>query len=377
MRIALVTRRFDAAGGGTERDLIVTARLLSVAGHRISIFADEIRTCTEEFEVQRLGRLPIGGAVGLWLFATRVASKARRDGAELVLSFARILGADILRSGGGAHSSYLRAARRWQSPAAATAMLVSPYHRMQVLIERAGFNSPRLQQTIAVSELVRGDLFETFRVNSDKLVTLYNGVDLERFSPNRDTSLVKHLRREFKIPENLQAIAFVGNGFARKGLNFLLESWPALNPAAALVVVGSDRSIGNYRHRTIKLGIEQRVIFLGPVRQIERVLACVDGLAFPSLFEPFGNVVLEAMAAGLPVLCSRWTGAAEVLPDEFSELVVNDPTDKVELISRLNLLLRMPSDAGGIARATAERYRWHRHGKELLRIIQKSSSRVA
>jgi UDP-glucose:(heptosyl)LPS alpha-1,3-glucosyltransferase len=323
-----------------------------------------------------MGRVPIGGAVGLWLFATRVASRARRDGAELVLSFARILGADILRSGGGAHSSYLRAARRWQSPAAAGAMLVSPYHRVQVLIERAGFNSPRLQQAIAVSELVRSDVLETFRLSSDKLVTLYNGVDSERFSPNRDTSLVNHLRREFKIPENLRAIAFVGNGFARKGLNVLLESWPAVHPAAALVVVGSDRSIGAYRRRAIKLRIEPRVIFLGPVRQIERLFACVDGLAFPSLFEPFGNVVLEAMAAGLPVLCSRLTGAAEVLPGEFSGLVVNDPTDTVELASRLNLLLRMPGDAGGIARATAERYPWHRHGQELLRIIQKSSSRL-
>ena len=93
MRIGLVTRRFDAAGGGTERDLLVTARILAAAGHHISIFADEVRTRSEEFKVHRVGRVRLRGAVGLWLFATRAASQARRGGAELVLSFARILGA--------------------------------------------------------------------------------------------------------------------------------------------------------------------------------------------------------------------------------------------------------------------------------------------
>src|SRR5256885_7494576 len=99
MRIGLITRRFVVAGGGTERDMLTTARILAAAGHQISIVADEVRTCSAEFKVHRVGGVHPGGAVGLWLFATRAAAMARRDGAELILSFARILGADILRSG--------------------------------------------------------------------------------------------------------------------------------------------------------------------------------------------------------------------------------------------------------------------------------------
>ena len=58
MRIALLTRRFDSAGGGTERDLIVTADCLRAAGHRITIFADEIRGATGDWDVHRVGAGP-------------------------------------------------------------------------------------------------------------------------------------------------------------------------------------------------------------------------------------------------------------------------------------------------------------------------------
>jgi UDP-glucose:(heptosyl)LPS alpha-1,3-glucosyltransferase len=111
------------------------------------------------------------------------------------------------------------------------------------------------------------------------------------------------------------------------------------------------------------------VIFVGARPDIERLFAAVEGLALPSLFEPFGNVVIEAMAAGLPALCSKQTGAAELIPQEFRELVVEDPTDAKELAHRVNLLLRLRGDASQLARATAEQYSWERHSSKLLSII--------
>src|SRR5271168_4495122 len=107
MRIALIGRRFDPAGGGTERDLIVTARLLAAAGHTVTIYAAEIRGETADCAVQLIRAPGVGRSMRLMSFAARAAPAARRDGAELVLSFARVVGADILRSGGSAHSSYV------------------------------------------------------------------------------------------------------------------------------------------------------------------------------------------------------------------------------------------------------------------------------
>src|SRR5438128_8458834 len=113
MRIALLTRRFDAAGGGTERDLIVTAECMRAAGHQVSILADEIRSDHTGWRVHRIGGARLGRALSILRFAYAAPAAARRTGTDLVLSFARTVGADAMRSGGGAHSSYLRAARKW------------------------------------------------------------------------------------------------------------------------------------------------------------------------------------------------------------------------------------------------------------------------
>src|SRR5271165_4591932 len=117
MHIALLTRRFDPHGGGTERDLIVTAECLREAGHQITIFTREMRGAAQDFQdykVHQLGGIAFPRTAALLSFAYRAPVAARRTGAELVLSFARTIGADVMRSGGSAHVSYLRAARQWR-----------------------------------------------------------------------------------------------------------------------------------------------------------------------------------------------------------------------------------------------------------------------
>jgi UDP-glucose:(heptosyl)LPS alpha-1,3-glucosyltransferase len=369
MQIALVGRRFDAAGGGTERDLLITARVLAEAGHEVTIYADEVRSPGDNFIVRQVARIPIGRALRLLSFGLRVSQVARRDGAQMIVSFARAINTDVLRSGGGAHASYVRAARQWQTATASAAMWLSPYHRVQIALERAGFKSKSLRGAIAVSEMVRRDLIETFALASSRVFTLYNGVNLQRFAPKPDESLARRIRRELGIPEDSRAVAFVGHGYARKGLGFLLEAWHLVDPRCYLIAAGADRTLNWYRRRASQLGVSDRVIFIGPCAHIEQLLAAVDGVALPSLFEPFGNVVMEAMAAGLPVLCSRKTGAAELIPRELSELIIEDPTDIEDLARGVNLLLSWRDDVSSLVRATAEQYTWERYGKELVKII--------
>jgi UDP-glucose:(heptosyl)LPS alpha-1,3-glucosyltransferase len=372
MRIALIARRFDPSGGGTERDLIVTARALRAAGHEITIYAAEVRAQAAEFAVRQVRSRGLGRTLRLLGFAAHAAAQARRAGASLVFSFARIADADILRSGGSAHSSYLRAARRWQGPMAAVAMRISPYHRAQIAIERRGFASPTLKRAIAVSAIVRHDLIDSFGLGAATAVTLYNGVDLERFRPASRARLREGVRCELHLPATAPVVAFAGNGFARKGLRFLIEAWPRLKASAILVVAGSDQAAGKYRRLARQLGVADRIRFIGAQAQIERVFAAVDAFALPSLFEPFGNVVMEAMAAGLPVLCSSACGAAELVAPAMRDFVVADPTEIGELASRLSSLIEVSDDLRQVARATAEQFSWDRHNANLLRIIGES-----
>jgi UDP-glucose:(heptosyl)LPS alpha-1,3-glucosyltransferase len=371
MRIALLTRRFDSAGGGTERDLIVTAQGLRAAGHQVTIFADEIRGATGDWDVRRVGGGPrLGRALSLVRFAWTAASAARRAGNDVVLSFARCVGADVMRSGGGAHASYIRAARKWRGAIGATAMRFSPYHQVQMLIERQAFRSPNLKRTIAVSNFVRDDLIREFGLAPEKTVTIYNGVDLERFRPASDPSVRAALRQKFIVPASARVVAFVGNGFARKGLGFLIEAWPLVAGGAFLLVVGADRQTDKFMRRANALNVGSRVVFAGPQPNVEAIFHAADAFAMPSLFEPFGNVVMEAMASGLPAMTSAFSGVAEVIPASMRGFRVENPDDVGEMALRLGALFDAPANLGAEARATAERFTWARYAKELNALIE-------
>ncbi|MBI3760083.1 MAG: glycosyltransferase family 4 protein [Deltaproteobacteria bacterium] len=369
MRIALVTRRFDPAGGGTERDLTITARVLTQAGHHVTIHAAEIRAASDEWTLRKIVAPPLGRALGLLWFARTAGAAARREGADLVLSFARIVDADIMRSGGGAHSSYIRAARQWQTQSARTAMALSPYHHVQMMIERRGFSSPRLKAAIAVSNLVRDELIRTFALAPSKAIALYNGVELDRFFPAHDAAERLAIRREMGVTDSLPLVMFVGNGFARKGLRFLIESWTTVGSEARLIVVGTDQAAASYERLVRRLSLSDRIKFLGQRANVDHLMRGADAFALPSLFEPFGNVAMEAMASGVPVLTSARSGVSEVVPASMREFVVNDPTDRVELASQMNALIEASSTLKIEAREAAEQFTWERHARELLAII--------
>ena len=368
MRVALIARRFDPAGGGTERDLIVTAQCLVAAGHDLTIYTAEARGAPGRWPVVQVGSRWPGGPFRLMRFAWDAPAQARRDGAELVLSFARAVGADILRSGGGAHSVYLRAAQRWRGNWAAAAMRLRPYHRAQIIAERAAFKSPTLRCTIAVSELVRKQLIDEFGLEPEKAVTLYNGVDLERFRPAGLAERAR-FRQMYEVETGAPVVAFAGHGFARKGLGPLLEAWPALKSHPFLLVAGSDRSAVRYIRMAHRLRIGSRVRFLGAVGQIEQLFRAADAFALPSFFEPFGNVAMEAMAAGLGVMVSAQCGVAELLPPGMRPFVVKDPADPGEIAERLAALLETKHLTEDEARAAAEAHPWSDYSARLLEII--------
>ena len=371
MRIALLTRRFDSNGGGTERDLIVTAQGLRAAGHQVTIFADEIRGAAGGWDVRRVGGGPrLGRALSLMRFAWTAAPAARRAGTDLVLSFARCVGADVMRSGGGAHASYLRAARKWRGALGAAAMRISPYHQVQMLVERQAFRSAGLKRVIAVSNFVRDDLIGEFGLAPEKTVTIYNGVDLDRFRPPLDPSARAAIRQKFIVPASARVVAFVGNGFARKGLGFLIEAWPLVAGGAFLLVAGSDRQTEKFVRRAHALNVGARVVFTGPQPNVDQIFHAADSFAMPSLFEPFGNVVMEAMACGLPAMTSAFSGVAEVIPPSMRGFRVENPDDVGEVALRLGALFDAPASLAADARATAEKFTWSRYAKELNALIE-------
>ena len=370
MRIGLITRRFHPAGGGTERDLMLTAAILKQTGHQVTVYTSEVRGVTQPWPVRMVtGPLPGRTLQFLW-FARAAASKARQDGAELVLSFARVIGADVLRSGGGAHASYVSAAAQWQGRGERLAMQLNPYHRIQMAVERVAFQRPGLQRAIAVSKMVEDDLIHSFDLPPERVATLYNGVDCASFRPADEASERLVIRQRLGLPNNACIVLFVGSGFGRKGLGFLIEAWARLQRSPHLLVAGGDRAVAKFERLATRHNVGDRVRFLGRRDDVPELMRAADGLVLPSLFEPFGNVALEAMASGLPILTSSRCGVAEILPDELREFVVVDPANVAELATKIQALIDAPPALGKIARSAAGEFTWDRHASELLGLIE-------
>src|SRR5215467_5278109 len=200
MRIAMLVRRFDPAGGGTERDFAAAAHCLVRGGHEVRIYA--VRAAARSWHGLPVRRLPLPvlprslEVLGFGLLAARFA---RREGAGLIISFGRTADCDLIRCEGGAHAAYLQAARQWDSSAASAARALSPYHAAQCSMERLGFRSPRLKVVLAISRLVGEDLEARFDLDPRKIVTLYNGVDCERFTQAGNPVLRQELKHRFGI----------------------------------------------------------------------------------------------------------------------------------------------------------------------------------
>src|SRR5439155_216004 len=217
------------------------------------------------------------------------------------------------------------------------------------------------RRVLAVSERVRDEVAADYHVPPERIRVLYNGVDLERFHPARRGVLGPVLRRALGLVDGERVCAAIGSGFARKGFDLLLRLWREAPPRdTALVLVGDDERLGHYRGLAQALGGRVRVT--GPRPDVEAVLAAADVACLPSRQEAFGNVVLEACAAGVPVVTTRRAGAAELLEGPLAALVVDDPEDLDALARALAHALGPAHDAlAQAARARAEQFPWDKH----------------
>jgi UDP-glucose:(heptosyl)LPS alpha-1,3-glucosyltransferase len=206
-----------------------------------------------------------------------------------------------------------------------------------------------------------------YHVPAEKIAVIYNGVDHERFHPRNRAEAREKTRKKWDIPVEAPLVLFVGNGFQRKGIERLLKIWECgyLN-GIFLLVVGEDAQISRYRSRFEKRA-GNRVIFAGSQRNIHEYYGAADLLALPAFQEAFGNVVLEALASGLPVIVSETVGAAELLTGELTEGILASPDNPLDIEKTILSLLqtnRWPR-LSEQARKLGEKYSWDNHFREL------------
>jgi UDP-glucose:(heptosyl)LPS alpha-1,3-glucosyltransferase len=367
MKVALVHKRLDKSGG-TELDLYRTAIGLRDLGHEVHLFCSEFAivpppdTCAHSIPV-----VPLGRTARLWSFAKTAPKIIRLFPCDVVVSFGRMIAQDVLRSGGGSHRAFLQKLgeegglrrRLWQD--------LSLYHRSLLALERRQFQPGHYKGILAVSETIKQELMATYGVPEDKITVIYNGVDEQRFHFSLRARFREVIRKRWHIPLDAPTILFVGTGFRRKGLDRLLKAWGAPQMKDVyLVVAGDDARRGRYE-ALAEQHAKNKIVFVGRRDDVESYYGAADLLALPAIQEAFGNVVLEALAAGLPVVVSETVGAAEILKGRLADGIVAHPEDPKEMATTLSAMLERArsGDFSSEARKLAEAYSWGNHFKRL------------
>ena len=353
MRIAFMHR--SLAGGGTEADLRRTATGLAARGHDVHVFTARPNAALAGVTVHRVPAVRAGRLVRLLSFAAAAPRAVAETRFDVVVGFGRTLRQDVLRVGGGTHRSYLAAMEaaglrsRWRGP----------YHRAVLWLERRAYAASR--RVLTVTHVAGEEIARDYGVGAERIAVVYNGVDLERFHPRHRVTLGPPARHALGIRPGARVCVGIGSGFRRKGFDLLLRLWREAPPAdAVLVLVGNDERLARWRREAAALG--GRAVVTGPRDDVEAMLAAADIACVPSRQEAFGNVVLEACAAGVPVVTTRRAGAAELLGPPLDALVVDDPEDLRALAAAIARALGPDAPAlGAAARACAEAHPWDEH----------------
>jgi UDP-glucose:(heptosyl)LPS alpha-1,3-glucosyltransferase len=303
VKLAIVRQKYTAFGGAerfVERALVA----LRANGVDVSIIAREWQGDQQGVRVDPffLGRTwrDAGFARGV----QRLMAQKRFD---LVQSHERIPGCDIYRAGDGVHATWLELRNKPFDK-------LAPWHRYTLAAEAEMFRDPGLRAVICNSRMVKDDIARRFGVADERLQVIYNGVDLDAFHPRLREEHGFALRQKVGVGETVPVMLFVGSGYQRKGLPTLLHALSRMSRSdARLWVVGRDKDESLMRKLAQTLGVDERVLFLGAQADVKPFYGAADVFALPTLYDPFPNAALEALACGLPLVTTTTCGAAELI----------------------------------------------------------------
>lgn len=202
-------------------------------------------------------------------------------------------------------------------------------------------------QVVAISQAVADHLLADQPRLAERMTIIYDAVDAERFHPRNQGEA---LRAAWNVPADATLVGVVGRISAWKGQGFFLRAFAqaaAHSPSLTAVIVGDVTPGEEWRRQELaslaaELGVSERVIWPGFRMDAPQVMAALDILALPSTSpEPFGMVVVEAMATARPVIATAHGGPLETITPEETGLLVS-PQDPAALAAALTRLAAHP-----------------------------------
>jgi UDP-glucose:(heptosyl)LPS alpha-1,3-glucosyltransferase len=210
---------------------------------------------------------------------------------------------------------------------------------------------------VCASEGVAEEIREHFPDQADRAITIPNGVDVEAFAPGSRRDDARALSARLGLPADRLIAIFVGSEWGRKGLEPAIRALAQADRWDLLVVGNGDRE--RYEQLAQALGVETSVHWLGVSRDVAPIYQLADAFVFPTSYEAFPLVALEAAASGLPILATPVNGIRELVSDSVNGFLISrDPADIARRLRQLADDPELRRRLGGAARAAAMDYSW-------------------
>jgi UDP-glucose:(heptosyl)LPS alpha-1,3-glucosyltransferase len=342
MKIALIHKTFSSYGG-TERYITNLSKSLINAGHEVHVFANKWKD-SDSIYFHRVPMFKLGKTAKMLSFAWLTRDIVANAEFDIVQGFGKTVRQDIFRTGGGVHRAWMQESLvAIRSPFLRNikylTRLLSPAQWLTIFIESQTFKKGNYRRIVAVSERVKRQIIEYYDVPSEAITVIHNGVDLSLFNMEGREGARESVRKRFGIGNDDILLIFASTNFHLKGLEYLIMGMTKLNkPNLKLLVIGGDDK-RKYETLANSLGIGGKVVFAGKGKDMKEFYQSGDAFAYPTLYDPFANVCLEAMACGLPVITSTVNGISDIITDGTDGLLLNDPTNEIEIAGKIRLLL--------------------------------------
>ena len=362
-KIAVVVPKYGLVGGGERFASEITERLAKNESLEIHVFANRWVASSGRIKFHKVPIIRFPRFLGPLVFAWFVKWKISRMNFDLVHTHHWIFNADIFSAHGVPHAGWVRDVRK-RSP--------SLYDRAVIAIERRLMREGTASCFLPVSTIAMEAFRREYAALPGQWLVVHPGVEVARFSTPDRVACRADIRGRYGIGATDILLLFVGMNFEVKGLDAIIAALAKARIARPeanirLLVIGRGDE-GKYRKMALALGIAEAVTFAGTqVDGLERYYRAADMFIMLSKFDTFGMVVLEAMAAGLPVIVSPNVGAKDLVEEGINGFILPSPDDVDAAADRVVRLTNAEQreSMGVAATQTASMHDWERLAEKM------------
>jgi UDP-glucose:(heptosyl)LPS alpha-1,3-glucosyltransferase len=272
-------------------------------------------------------------------FAENCARVTRSRPFDIVHGLSRVDGLDTYRLTDPMQTHWVKV--WYRNPVSQWIQQRNPRHQAIFSLERQLYQPSGVRRIIVQSKLDARLLTQYFGVEESRIRRIVNGVDTRVFhlgARDERATVREELSRKFGSTDisDSPILVFASMDFRRKGLDTLLQALSRVKDHETRLLVLGAGDISGYQRIARSLGIEQRVLFAGRQSSIARYYAAGDLFVLPTVYEPFPNVNLEAMACGTPVITTASAGGADIIEPGRNGYVIPDAWSVDELVEQID-----------------------------------------